>query len=60
MDNIINKIISNFNGLYIDNSLTAIKVTGKDNIKFLQGQLTNDLENISDGYINAFLLYSSG
>ena len=53
MDNIINKIISNFNGLYIDNSLTAIKVTGKDNIKFLQGQLTNDLENISDGYINA-------
>ena len=53
MDNIINKIILNFNELYIDNTLTAIKVTGKDNKKFLQGQLTNDIESITDNYLNA-------
>ena len=34
MDNIINKIILNFNELYIDNTLTAIKVTGTDNKVF--------------------------
>ena len=53
MDNIINKIILNFNELYIDNTLTAIKVTGTDNKKFLQGQLTNDIESITDNYLNA-------
>ena len=60
MDNIINKIIPDYNELYIDNTLTAIKVTGKDNKKFLQGQLTNDIESVTDNYLNAFYCTHQG
>ena len=38
---------------YIDNTLAAIRVSGKDNKKFLQGQLTNDIEKLSDTFMNA-------
>ncbi|MEC8077721.1 MAG: hypothetical protein VX093_01545 [Pseudomonadota bacterium] len=53
MNNIIQKIKTQFGGVYKDDGLTIIKVSGTDNIKFLQGQLTNDLENLSDLYIKA-------
>ena len=53
MDNITEKIRLNHDKLYLDNTLTAIKVTGTDSKKFLQGQLTNDMENLSDKYIHA-------
>ena len=53
MDNLIKEIRSNHSGIYLDNRLAAIRVTGKDNKKFLQGQLTNDIEKLSDRYINA-------
>ena len=53
MDNITEKIRLNHDKLYRDNTLTAIKVTGTDNKKFLQGQLTNDIENLSDKYVHA-------
>ena len=51
-DNLIKEIRSNYKGIYVDNTLAAIRVSGKDNKKFLQGQLTNDIEKLSDGYIN--------
>ena len=53
MDKITEKIRLNHDKLYRDNTLTAIKVTGTDNKKFLQGQLTNDMENLSDKYVHA-------
>ncbi len=53
MDNLIKEIRSNNSDIYLDNSLAAIRVTGKDNKKFLQGQLTNDIEKLSDKYVNA-------
>ena len=53
MDNLIKEIRSNHNDMYVDNTLAAIRVSGKDNKKFLQGQLTNDIEKLSDRYINA-------
>ena len=46
MDNLIKEIRSNHSDIYLDNRLAAIRVTGKDNKKFLQGQLTNDIEKI--------------
>ena len=46
MDNLIKEIRSNYKGIYVDNTLAAIRVSGKDNKKFLQGQLTNDIETI--------------
>ena len=52
MDNLIKEIRLNHSDMYIDNTLAAIRVTGKDNKKFLQGQLTNDIEKLSDGYMN--------
>ena len=42
MDNLIKEIRSNHSDMYVDNTLAAIRVSGKDNKKFLQGQLTND------------------
>ena len=51
MTNIIEKIRLNHNNFYRDNTLTAIKVSGSDNRKFLQGQLTNDIENLTDKYV---------
>ena len=53
MDNLIKEIRSNHNDMYVDNTLAAIRVSGKDNKKFLQGQLTNDIEKLSDRYMNA-------
>ena len=53
MDNLIKEIRSNHSDIYLDNRLAAIRVTGKDNKKFLQGQLTNDIEKLSDRYVNA-------
>ena len=53
MDNLIKEIRSNYSDIYVDNTLAAIRVSGKDNKKFLQGQLTNDIEKISDKYMNA-------
>ena len=53
MDNLIKEIRSNHSDMYVDNTLAAIRVSGKDNKKFLQGQLTNDIEKLSDRYINA-------
>ena len=53
MDNLIKEIRSNHSGIYLDNRLAAIRVTGKDNKKFLQGQLTNDIEKLSNRYVNA-------
>ena len=53
MDNLIKEIRSNHSDIYVDNTLAAIRVSGKDNKKFLQGQLTNDIEKLSDRYINA-------
>ena len=52
MDNLIKEIRSNHSDMYVDNTLAAIRVSGKDNKKFLQGQLTNDIEKLSDRYIN--------
>ena len=53
MDKLIKEIRSNHSDMYVDNTLAAIRVSGKDNIKFLQGQLTNDIEKLSDRYMNA-------
>ena len=52
MDKLIKEIRSNHSDMYVDNTLAAIRVSGKDNKKFLQGQLTNDIEKLSDRYIN--------
>ena len=52
MDNLIKEIRSNHSEMYLDNTLTAIRVSGKDNKKFLQGQLTNDIEKLSDRFMN--------
>ena len=53
MDDLIKEIRSNHSDMYVDNTLAAIRVSGKDNKKFLQGQLTNDIEKLSDRYMNA-------
>ena len=53
MDNLIKEIRSKHTDMYVDNTLAAIRVSGKDNKKFLQGQLTNDIEKLSDRYMNA-------
>jgi len=52
MDNLIKEIRSNHSDIYVDNTLAAIRVSGKDNKKFLQGQLTNDIEKLSDKFMN--------
>ena len=52
MNNIIKEIRLNHSNMYVDNTLAAIRVSGKDNKKFLQGQLTNDIEKLSDRYMN--------
>ena len=52
MDNLIKEIRSNHSDMYVDNTLAAVRVSGKDNKKFLQGQLTNDIEKLSDRFMN--------
>jgi len=53
MNNLIKEIRLNHSNMYVDNTLAVIRVSGKDNKKFLQGQLTNDIEKLSDRYMNA-------
>ena len=43
MNKLISEIIAKCNGPYLDKDLAIITVSGKDNKKFLQGQLTNDV-----------------
>ena len=52
MDKLISEIIEKCNGPYEDENLAVITVSGKDNKKFLQGQLTNDIVNLdSEKYL---------
>ncbi len=53
MNKILTNLIKNYSNLYIDNESTVIKVSGEDAKKFLQGQLTNDVESLKDNFINA-------
>ena len=53
MNKILTNLINNYSNLYIDNDSTVIKVSGEDATKFLQGQLTNDVESLKDNFINA-------
>ena len=46
MNKLISEIIENCNGPYEDQNLAVITVSGQDNKKFLQGQLTNDIINL--------------
>ncbi len=46
MHKLISEIIENCNGPYEDQNLAVITVSGQDNKKFLQGQLTNDIINL--------------
>tara|TARA_Y100000389_G_scaffold191704_1_gene218299 strand:+ start:630 stop:1544 length:915 start_codon:yes stop_codon:yes gene_type:complete len=46
MNKLIHEIIDKFNEPCLDNSYTVITVTGSDKKKFLQGQLTNDIEKL--------------
>ena len=59
MNNIIQKIKMQYGGVYKDDGLTIIKVSGTDNIKFLQGQLTNDLEKPFRSIHQSIILYAS-
>jgi len=43
MDKLISQIIERYNGPFLDENLAVLAVNGKDNKKFLQGQLTNDI-----------------
>jgi len=43
MDKLISQIIEKYNGPFLDENLAVLAVNGKDNKKFLQGQLTNDI-----------------
>ena len=52
MNKLISKIIEECNGPYEDKDLAVVTVSGKDNKRFLQGQLTNDVINLeSDKYL---------
>ena len=52
MNKLISEIIEKFNGPFLDENLAVLAVNGKDNKKFLQGQLTNDIVGIdSENYL---------
>ncbi len=52
MNKLISEIIQQYSGSYLDKDLAVITVSGKDNKKFLQGQLTNDVMGLdSKNYI---------
>ena len=53
MNKILTNLINYYSNLYIDNESTVIRVSGEDAKKFLQGQLTNDVESLKDDIINA-------
>ena len=46
MNKLILDIINKNNGPYCDNGVSVIRVSGVDNKKFLQGQLTNDIDSL--------------
>ena len=48
MDKLISDIIREHNGPYSDNGVSVIRVSGIDNKKFLQGQLTNDIDSLGN------------
>ena len=48
MNKLISEILENKKGLFLDNGLLMLRVSGDDKNKFLQGQLTNDVESLSD------------
>ncbi len=53
MNNVISEIRFSYDSIYQDNTLTCLIVSGKDCRKFLQGQLTNDIEQLSHKQISA-------
>ena len=54
MNKLISEILENEKGLYLDEGLLLLRVSGEDKIKFLQGQLTNDVESlINEEYLLA-------
>ncbi len=46
MNKLISDIIKKHSGPYYDNGVSVIRVSGIDNKKFLQGQLTNDVDSL--------------
>ena len=48
MNKLISNIIEKNNGPYYDAGMDVIRVSGIDNKKFLQGQLTNDIVSLQD------------
>ena len=48
MNKLISNIIEKNNGPYLDAGIDVIRVSGIDNKKFLQGQLTNDIVSLQD------------
>lgn len=46
MNKLISEILENEKGLYLDEGLLLLRVSGEDKNKFLQGQLTNDVESL--------------
>jgi folate-binding protein YgfZ len=54
MNKLISEILENGKGLYLDEGLLLLRVSGEDKNKFLQGQLTNDVESlINEEYLLA-------
>jgi len=49
MNKLISEILENGKGLYLDEGLLLLRVSGEDKNKFLQGQLTNDVESLING-----------
>ncbi len=48
MNKLISDIIREHNGPYHDNGVSVVRVSGIDNKKFLQGQLTNDINSLGN------------
>ena len=48
MNKLISDIIKKHSGPYYDNGVSVIRVSGIDNKKFLQGQLTNDVDSLGN------------
>jgi folate-binding protein YgfZ len=54
MNKLISEILENGKGIFLDEGLLLLRVSGEDKNKFLQGQLTNDIESLSnDEYLLA-------
>ena len=48
MNKLIFDIIKDYSGPYHDNGVSVIRVSGMDNKQFLQGQLTNDIDSLTN------------